>query len=522
MRLGIDFGTTRIVAAAVDRGNYPVVSFETPDGSSAEWFPPWIAAAGDDFRFGWAAWERQQEPGWTFLRSIKRSLSAAGPDTAVAAGGRQLPMSRLLAGLMAELRDALLHRSSLNPKAGEALEVMLGTPANANTNQRFLTADAFRAAGFEVLGLLNEPSAASIEFGHRYRPLRERRRLLVYDFGGGTFDASLVEMQESEHNVLASEGIPTLGGDDFDLLLAELAFEVQGLGAAEWDSLSQAETFRLLEECRARKEALHPNTRKLLVDLDAVREGWGTAAVPVPDFYERCAPLIEETLHAVEDLLDAHQGRELVDALYVTGGASELPLVPRALRERFGRRVKRSAHTRSATAIGLAIQADQQSGYRLRERFARHFGVWREAEDGRSVVFDALFTKGTPLPAPGEPPLEIRRCYRPVHNVGHFRYLECGRRAENGQPCGELTLWDEIRFPFDPALRERPLDEVEVRRTEAASAQIVEEVYSCDASAAVRVEIHNRTAGYSRAWRLARWAPPSAPIVPGRRRKSAR
>src|SRR5207344_2452415 len=97
--------------------------------------------------------------------------------------------------------------------ASEALEVMLGVPANANSNQRFLTVEAFRLAGFSVLGVLNEPSAAAIEFGHRQHIVG---RIVVYDLGGGTFDVSLVELGTGEHAVLASEGISTLGGDDFD------------------------------------------------------------------------------------------------------------------------------------------------------------------------------------------------------------------------------------------------------------------------------------------------------------------
>ena len=67
-------------------------------------------------------------------------------------------------------------------------------------------------------------------------------------------------------------------------------------------------------------------------------------------------------------------------------------------------------------------------------RFTRHFGVWREAEGGRDVVFDSLFPKGTVLPGPGEPPLTLDRSYKPVHNVGHFRYLECSQRASDGSP----------------------------------------------------------------------------------------
>jgi molecular chaperone DnaK (HSP70) len=170
--------------------------------------------------------------------------------------------------------------------------------------------------------------------------------------------------------------------------------------------------FHLHEECRAQKESLHPNTRHLSVDLGAVRDGWPHVSLPVANFYEHCEPLVQKTLDATEDLLEAHgfgpsgpsasaqAGVQHLDALYVTGGGSELPIVARMVREMFGRRVKRSAYTRSATAIGLAIQADAQAGYVLRDRFTRHFGVWREADAGRNVVFDPLFSKGTQLPAP--------------------------------------------------------------------------------------------------------------------------
>ena len=88
---------------------------------------------------------------------------------------------------------------------------MLGVPANANSNQRFLTEEAAQEAGFTVLGLLNEPSAAAIEFAHRNSAERKSRAgsgLVVYDLGGGTFDVSLVTLGETEHTVEASDGIP--------------------------------------------------------------------------------------------------------------------------------------------------------------------------------------------------------------------------------------------------------------------------------------------------------------------------
>ena len=246
---------------------------------------------------------------------------------------------------------------------------------------------------------------------------------------------------------------------------AELALDSAEIGAGERDILSQAEMFHLHEECRAKKESLRFNTRHISVDLGVVREGWPEVSLPVANFYERCQLLVQETLHATEYLLEAHgigpsgssalaqAGEQHLEALYVTGGGSELPIVARTLREVFGRRVKRSAYTRSATAIGLAIQADAQAGYVLRDKFTRHFGVWREADAGRTVVFDPLFSKGTQLPAPGEPPLVQSRQYTPVHNIGHFRYLECSHLTDEGCPAGDITVWDDIRFAFDPALR---------------------------------------------------------------------
>ncbi len=81
MKLGIDFGTNRIVVAAADRGNYPLVSFESPDGTNPDWYPSLVAIRGEERRYGWQAWEKQGDESWTVVRSIKRLLEDAGPQT---------------------------------------------------------------------------------------------------------------------------------------------------------------------------------------------------------------------------------------------------------------------------------------------------------------------------------------------------------------------------------------------------------------------------------------------------------
>jgi molecular chaperone DnaK (HSP70) len=487
------------------------VAFESSDGQVREWFPPLVAIRGNERRFGWSATAVQGDREWTVLRSLKRLLKDAGPTTLLDVGGGAVPLVELTTELLSAFRQQLRRASTLSIDRAEPLEVMIGVPANANSNQRFLTAEAFRAAGFHVLGMLNEPSAASVEFGHRERAQRKKQpqRLLVYDLGGGTFDVSLVDMEDDTHSVIASSGIANLGGDDFDEILANLALESAGR-AGERESLPDKDFFHLMEECRERKEALNPNTRRVIVDLERVREGWGEVSIGVAPYYERCRPLTERTAEVVKEMLEAHPDRP-IDTLYVTGGGSELPAVTRVLKETFGRVVRRSAYMRSATAIGLAISADASSGYVLRDRFARHFGVWREADHGRTVTFDLLFPRGLELPRRGGAPLRVTRAYRPVHNIGHFRYVEAARIGEDGQPSGDLTIWDDIQFPFDPALHGAPdLTVMDVNRQSEGPACEVEEEYSCDSAGIVKVTISNRSAAYHREYTLGHWSSPAS------------
>jgi len=508
MKLGIDFGTTRVVVALADRGNFPLVNFEAADGQVHDWFPPVVAINGTERLYGWEAVAVQEDERWTFVRSLKRALRSANPHTQVAVAGQRLGLRLLMAEMMTALRAQLVEHSNVGAGGDEKLEVMLGVPASANSNQRFLTEEAAQVAGFTVLGLLNEPSAAAIEFAHRNSAERKSRAgssLVVYDLGGGTFDVSLVTMGETEHTVEASDGIAGLGGDDFDEVLAELALECVG----EHKKLTAAERYRLMEECREKKESLSPNTRKITIDLERVREGWEQVTIPVDDYYERCRPLIENTRQVVENLLAA-RAVESLDTLYVTGGGAELPPVARILRETFGRKVRRSAYMRSASAIGLAIRAAGASDAQqdqVADQFNRNFGLWREADSGGTIFFDLIFPRGARLPLAGGPPLAVERVYQPAHNIGHFRYLESSQLNEQGQPTGEIANWDQVQFPFDPALRQSAdLAAVKVAAFANPDGVTIRELYSCDFTGSVRVSISSSPSGYSREFSIAQSA----------------
>jgi molecular chaperone DnaK len=183
--------------------------------------------------------------------------------------------------------------------------------------------------------------------------------------------------------------------------------------------------------------------------------------------------------------------------------------------------VKRSEYTRCATAIGLAIQADATTGYTLREVFTRNFGVWRESEGGHRMVFDPVFPAGTRLPAAGEEPLTVTRCYRAVHNIGHFRYIEASQVNAEGQPSGDITVWDEILFPFDPALAEvKALEPLPVERSSETDGHEIEECYACDATGCVTVSISNLSSHYGREYKLGRWSGKASVVKPAPRKRS--
>src|SRR6478735_5631713 len=468
MDLGLDFGTTHTVVAHGDRGNYPVVSFLDEDGDARDHFPSVVADDAGTLVYGFAALEAARR-GMPCARSFKRVLAEprVTPDTLMRLGEREVPLFDVLTGYFAAVLDALRTASSIQGRldASTPPRAVLGVPAQAGSAQRFLTLEACRRAGFDVAGLVNEPSAASFEFAHRQaRSITSRRDLvIVYDLGGGTFDASLLRLSGTHHEVLDSFGVNRLGGDDFDQALATAALDAAGRSGTE---LTEASSAGLLEECREAKERIGPQSRRVAAEVPAADGRPSTpVTVPVDDFYAAVTPLVAATTDAMEPLVQSLRspegdGDELpgVAGIYIVGGASGLPLVPRLLRSRFGRRVHRSPMPSASTAIGLAIAADPDAGFSLRDRLSRGFGVFREREGGAAVSFDPVLDRSLRTsdalgdPASAEPVVVTRR-YRAAHNIGWFRFVEYSSVDDQGEPRGDLTPVAQIVFPFDPELQ---------------------------------------------------------------------
>jgi molecular chaperone DnaK (HSP70) len=491
MRLGIDFGTTRTVVAAVLDGRHPLVAFDE-GGEFREHVPGIAAVSRGELLVGWAA-ARAVTDGVAehAIRSIKRVASALAPDEPVP-GLPGVTALELVTAFLTELRAAITSRSNLDVSDGEPLEVMAAVPASAASRQRWLTLEALRRAGFVPIGLLNEPTAAAVEFANRHlAELGKRspkRYVVVYDLGGGTFDTSAVSLEGRRFELIASEGLARLGGDDFDALILDAAGLVHS--AAN------------LERAREAKEALRATTRKLHLDL-----GPGTGepiAIDVAALYARAQVLIDrtvaETCRLFERLrergIDPDNAKEL-GGLYLVGGGAAFPAVVRTLRARFGKKLALAPQPFAATAVGLAIAADPGAHIMIREAITRHFGVWREADAGADKVFDPLLGKDTAAP------VVVQRRYRPTHAVGHLRFLECGALNAAGQPVQDLVPWADVYFPYDPALAERrDLASVANERRSELMANEIAETYTYAPDGTISVVIENLSRGYARSFSL--------------------
>jgi Fe-S protein assembly chaperone HscA len=374
---GIDLGTTNSLIAVMEDGGPRVLS----DPKSGDTMLPSVVALlpGGDVEVGRAAIELEPHlnverdgrvspaglPGedqGVVVRSIKRYMGLGGDEVAPEDRHRYTfadfsgPVVRFQVGqriytppqISAEILLAL--KAWGEAATGEPVErVVITVPAYFNDGQRQATKDAGRLAGLEVLRLVNEPTAASLAYGlHSITS----GRVAVYDFGGGTFDISILNVKEGIFEVLATNGDTHLGGDDIDQAVVNLM--VQQLPDSVRHDRRVWNTARQVAEEAKKHLTVAPETELQL----SLPQGAITRRLGRGELEELAQPLVARTIQCcARALKDAGLAPSDTEAVVLVGGSTRMPLVGRRVEEFFGRQALCSLNPDEVVALGAAVQA---------------------------------------------------------------------------------------------------------------------------------------------------------------------
>ncbi len=237
-------------------------------------------------------------------------------------------------------------------------EAVITVPAYFNDAQRQATKDAGRIAGLEVLRLVNEPTAAALAYG---LDKRKEGIVAVYDFGGGTFDISILRLHDGIFEVLATNGDTHLGGDDIDNLMLRIALEDI---ASEWgfDISNKSDAVQLLR--RAVIDAKEKLSFVPAATIDLAYGGKTYQREITRELFDKlAAPVINRTLGPCRDCIDdAGVAVEQIDEVVMVGGSTRIPMVRSAVEVLFRKRPHTELNPDEVVALGAAVQAGILSG----------------------------------------------------------------------------------------------------------------------------------------------------------------
>jgi len=244
---------------------------------------------------------------------------------------------------------------------GESVrDAVVTVPAYFNDAQRQATKDAGVIAGLNVLRIINEPTAAAIAYGlDKKKQSSQEKNVLIFDLGGGTFDVSILSIDDGVFEVKSTAGDTHLGGEDFDNRMVEhFVKEFQRKHKKDITGNKRA-LRRLRTACERAKRTLSASAQAN-IEIDSLFEGIDFyTAITRARFEELCADLFRGTLEPVEKALrDAKMDKSSIDELVLVGGSTRIPKVQKLLTEFFnGKELNKSINPDEAVAYGAAVQA---------------------------------------------------------------------------------------------------------------------------------------------------------------------
>ncbi len=270
------------------------------------------------------------------------------------AGDRKVTPVEVSAEILTALKQ--LAEDELRNVGGAVITV----PAYFDDAQRQATRDAGRLAGLEVLRLLNEPTAAALAYGLEKK---QNGTFAVYDLGGGTFDVTVLRLEDDVFQVLSTGGDSALGGDDMDRALGERLLVVMEASLVVGSSMGGREIVRLALD--AARQAKHALTEREAVELTLPKMGGGEATVTVTreELDALIAPLVARTGVACRRALrDAGVTASALDGVILVGGSTRVPYVRAFVAELFGQEPLADIDPDLVVAYGAAIQAELLAG----------------------------------------------------------------------------------------------------------------------------------------------------------------
>ncbi|MDR2115550.1 MAG: Hsp70 family protein [Planctomycetaceae bacterium] len=293
------------------------------------------------------------------IKSIKRKM---GEDIRIKLGDQEYSPPEISAMILRTLRSYA--EESLGQKVSKAV---ITVPAFFNDTQREATRLAGELAGLDVVRIINEPTAASLIYNS---DSTQQETLLVYDLGGGTFDVSIVRVEDGVLEVLASHGDTHLGGDDFDQLLFDYVcdtFKKQHKVDLREIPVAVSRVLQAVEEAKKRL-SVEPFTQ---IKEEFITEKNGISLhldmeLSRMDYEEQILPLLEKTLTCLNDALnDAHLHPDDIDKVIMVGGASRTPLVHQLLESRLGSKLHGEIDPDLCVTMGAAVQGGLISGTKI-------------------------------------------------------------------------------------------------------------------------------------------------------------